>query len=124
MPRLMKMGGKCCVILIALMVPVVRAQTKPAPATAPAFDEALKAAEGFKTAAGLKISVFAAEPQLENAVALCTDEKSRWWVVETWRFNGGGEGEGVYDIRNMMAHLDEDLACRTVDDRMQAIKRW
>src|SRR4051812_3438997 len=73
MPRLMKMGGKCCVTLIALLIVGARmgvAQTKPAPATAPAFDEALKAAEGFKAAAGLKISVFAAEPQLENAVAL------------------------------------------------------
>ena len=38
--------------------------------------------------------------------------------LETWRFDGGGEGEGVYDIRQRMEHLDEDLSCRTVADRL------
>ena len=73
---------------------------------------------------GLSAEVFAAEPQLANPVAMCTDEKGRFWVVETFRFDGGGIGHGVYDIRHRYHLIDEDLACKTVEDRLATIKRW
>src|SRR5688572_32474462 len=80
----------------------------------PAFAEAEKAIDRYKVASGLKMSVFAAEPQLANPVALHIDEKNRFWVVETFRFDGGGEGWGVYDIRHFYDKLDDDLASKTV----------
>src|SRR5215204_5260463 len=45
------------------------------PDKAPAFDDAAKAMEAFKVPEGFKVSVFAAEPQLQNPVALWIDEK-------------------------------------------------
>jgi quinoprotein glucose dehydrogenase len=90
----------------------------------PAFAEAVKAMDGINLATGLKLSVFAAEPQLQHPVALWIDEKSRFWVVETFRFDGGGFGNGVYDIRNRYHLLDEDLASKTVEQRLATIKKW
>src|SRR4051794_13842953 len=58
------------------------------PATAPAFADAEKAIDRYTVAPGLKMSVFAAEPQLANPVALWMDEHGRAWVVETFRFEG------------------------------------
>src|SRR5262249_42747113 len=59
-----------------------------------------------------------------NPVCLWMDDRGRCWVVETFRFDGGGEGKGVYDIRHMIERLDDDLACKTVEDRLAAIKKW
>lgn len=94
------------------------------PTTAPAFADAAKAGEQYKVAEGLKISVFAAEPQLMNPVALSVDDQNNCWVVETFRFNGGGEGTGVYDIRHMYDRLDDDLASKTVEQRMATLNKW
>jgi quinoprotein glucose dehydrogenase len=94
------------------------------PDYAPAFEEATKAIAGFKPASGLKVEVFAAEPQLQNPVALSMDDRGRAWVVETFRFDGGGEGNGVYDIRHRYHLLDEDLASKTVEQRLETIKKW
>src|SRR5690349_14277737 len=55
----------------------------------------------------------AAEPHLANPVAICTDEKGRWYVAETFRLH-----KGVTDIRKIMSWLDDDLACKTVEDRL------
>ena len=50
-----------------------------------------KAAElaifGFRIPAGMKMEVFAAEPQLASPVAICIDEKGRVYVAEEYRFN-------------------------------------
>ncbi|HEX8520962.1 MAG TPA: PVC-type heme-binding CxxCH protein [Tepidisphaeraceae bacterium] len=93
-------------------------------ATQPAFEEATRAIERYPVATGLKMTVWAAEPQLSNPVCFYPDDKGRIWVCETFRFDGGGPGEGVYDIRHMMDKLDDDLACRTVEDRLATIKKW
>ena len=42
-----------------------------------------KAIDRYIVASGLKMAVFAAEPQLANPVALWIDERGRAWVVET-----------------------------------------
>jgi len=90
----------------------------------PAFDEAAKAMEKYKTASGLKLEVFAAEPQLVNPVALWMDDRGRAWVVETYRFEGGGEGHGVYDIRHRYHQLDDDLAMKMVEQRLETLLKW
>jgi quinoprotein glucose dehydrogenase len=89
-----------------------------------AFADATKAIDQYKAAPGLKIEVFAAEPQLANPVAFTIDHKGRFWVCETWRFDGGGPGNGVYDIRNMYTRLDDDLASKTVEQRQANLDKW
>jgi quinoprotein glucose dehydrogenase len=90
----------------------------------PAFDAATSAAEGFKPASGLRVEPFAVEPQLANPVAFNCDNQGRWFVVETFRFDDNGPYGGVYDIRHIYDRLDQDLACRTVEDRLAMTKRW
>lgn len=66
----------------------------------------------------LKLQVWAAEPQLANPVAFTFDEKGRCYVVETFRLKAG-----VPDTRDM-PWLDDDLACRTVADRLAMYKKY
>lgn len=89
------------------------------PKVAPAFEEAEKALAHFKIPKDLKASVWAAEPQVSNAVAMSIDTRGRIWISETNRYSGGG----VLDIRNIYDWVDEDLACRTVADRDAMVKR-
>jgi quinoprotein glucose dehydrogenase len=89
-----------------------------------AFDAAEKSIESYKVASGLKMAAWAAEPQLANPVAISIDEKGRLWACETFRFDGGGPGMGVYDIRHMYDRLDEDLASKTVEQRMATLNKW
>ncbi len=90
----------------------------------PAFDDATKAMAQYKIPDGLKMSVFAAEPQLQNPVQFSIDDQGKFWVCETFRFDGGGAGMGVYDIRQMYDRLDTDLASKTVEQRMEALNKW
>src|SRR5215216_5372272 len=85
----------------------------------PAFKEADEASKGFKVPKGFKVNVFAAEPQLVNPVALTTDERGRIYVIETFRYRGNG----TIDMRNFQEWLDDDLAARTVEDRVAWIKK-
>ena len=85
---------------------------------APASDEGQLAIKRFKPAPGLKVDLWAAEPLLANPVAFCFDEKGRAYVCETFRL-----GAGVDDIRGIMSWLDEELASKTVDERLAEMKR-
>ena len=67
---------------------------------------------------GFRLSLWAAEPMLANPVAFCLDEKGRVFVAETYRYR-----TSVLDIRHYMFMLEEDLACRTVQDRVQMSQR-
>ncbi len=66
----------------------------------------------------LKVEVWAAEPLLMNPVCFSFDEKGRCFVVETHRLT-----DGVPDTRNH-PWLDDDLACRTVADRVAMYKKY
>src|SRR5438034_7471729 len=85
---------------------------------APASDEGELAIKKFQGPPGLKVDLWAAEPMLANPVAFNFDEKGRAYVCETFRLNAG-----VDDIRGIMDWLDEELASRTVDDRLAEMKR-
>src|SRR5438552_621094 len=67
---------------------------------------------------GLRVSLFAAEPMLANPVCFCVDEKNRFYVAETFRLH-----DGVTDVRGHMDWLDDDLASRTVEDRVALMKK-
>src|SRR3989454_5009687 len=85
---------------------------------APASNEAELAMKLFKVPPGLKVDLWAAEPMLANPVAFNFDERGRAYVCETFRLHAG-----VDDIRDIMDWLDEELASRTVDDRLAEMKR-
>lgn len=89
-----------------------------APKVAAASDEGEKAIKSLQLPAGFKAELFAAEPHLANPVAFDIDNQNRFWVVETFRLHAG-----VTDIRGKMSWLDEDLACRTVSDRIAMMQR-
>src|SRR5437867_1427606 len=111
------------VSLLAICAPAARAQHElsegvRAPRIAPASDEGELAIKKFQVPPGLKVDLWAAEPMFANPVAFNFDEKGRAYVCETFRLNAG-----VDDIRGIMDWLDEELASRTVDDRLAEMKR-
>jgi quinoprotein glucose dehydrogenase len=89
------------------------------PPIAAASDRAKRAIRSFRVPGGLNVELFAAEPLLANPVAFCIDEKGVVYVAETFRLNAG-----VTDTRGHMNWLDDDLACRTVADRVAMYKKF
>jgi len=90
----------------------------PAPHLQPASDEARKAMAKFQLPAGFTADVWAAEPMLGNPVAFTIDERGRVFTAETHRYR-----TSVLDIRHYMFMLEDDMACRTTDDRIAMSKR-
>jgi quinoprotein glucose dehydrogenase len=88
------------------------------PHISPASDAPARAMKGIRVPPELRLSLFAAEPLLANPVAFCIDHKNRFYVAETFRLHAG-----VTDIRGHMDWLDDDLACRTVEDRAAMYRR-
>ncbi|MDB5172115.1 MAG: hypothetical protein JWN51_888 [Phycisphaerales bacterium] len=83
-----------------------------------ASDEGQQSIGHIKVADGLSIELWAAEPMLANPVCMRVDDKDRVYVVETFRHTSD-----VLDIRGHMDWLVDDLACRTVADRVALLKR-
>jgi quinoprotein glucose dehydrogenase len=88
------------------------------PKVKPASAEPLEAMSRLKLPKGFQVSLFAAEPMLANPVTFALDEKNRVYVIETYRVNAGAE-----DNRGHMTWLDDDLASRTVADRIAMYKK-
>jgi len=88
------------------------------PAIAEASEEAAQAIKRMKLPEGLKAKLWAAEPMLANPVAFNFDEKGRIFVAETYRYRSS-----VLDIRDYMWMLEDELACRTVEDRAALIQK-
>src|SRR5688572_24318071 len=66
----------------------------------------------LEPAAGLRVDLFAGEPQLANPVGLWVDDRGRVFVAETHRYNTAA----LYVKQHSHWYFD-DLACRTVADR-------
>jgi quinoprotein glucose dehydrogenase len=81
-------------------------------------EEGEKAISKFAYPKDLKVTLWASEPALANPVAFCHDVHGRVYVAETFRLH-----KGVTDNRSHSNWLDEELACRTVDDRVAMYKR-
>ncbi len=90
----------------------------PRPESTPASSETENRSRQFKVPAGMKVDLWAAEPMLANAVAFCLDEKGRVFVAETHRYR-----TSVLDMRHYMFMLEDDLACRTIEDRSAMVKK-
>jgi quinoprotein glucose dehydrogenase len=82
-------------------------------------DAGEKAISGIRVPKELKVSLWAAEPMLANPVCFAFDNRGRMYVAETFRLHAG-----VTDIRGHMNWLDDDLACRTVADRVKLLEKW
>jgi quinoprotein glucose dehydrogenase len=85
---------------------------------APASDEAAQALKRMKVAPGLEMKLWAAEPMLANPVAFNFDEKGRIFVAETYRYRSS-----TLDIRDYMWLLEDELATRTLDERVSVLNR-
>jgi len=88
------------------------------PRVAAASGEAAKAMKRIRLPKGIEARVWAAEPLLANPVSFCFDEKGRCFVAETFRLHAG-----VTDNRGHMNWLDDDLASRTVADRVAMYRK-
>ncbi|MDP3068931.1 MAG: HEAT repeat domain-containing protein [Opitutaceae bacterium] len=88
------------------------------PDIAAASDEGARALSRMKVPEGLTVKLWAAEPMLANPVAFNFDEKGRAFVAETYRYRSS-----VFDIRDYMWMLEDDLALRTIEDRTAMVKR-
>lgn len=89
------------------------------PPVAAASDDAERSIARIRVPADLKVELFAAEPLLANPVAFCIDERGRFFVAETFRLHAG-----VTDNRQHMDWLADDLACRTVADRVAMYRKY
>ncbi len=90
-----------------------------APILAPASAEGRARIQQFKLPPGLKVDLWASEPMLANAVAFSVDELGRVWTSETYRYR-----TSVLDIRHYMFMLEDDLASRSLEDRLANIRKW
>jgi quinoprotein glucose dehydrogenase len=77
------------------------------------------AARSIQVPGGMRLGLFAIEPMVGNPVALAIDERGRVYVAETFRLY-----RGVTDTRRHMNWLDDDMACRTVDDRVAMFRKY
>jgi quinoprotein glucose dehydrogenase len=112
--------GIAGVLVAGLLAAGASSQQPPpyAPPIQPASKEAEAQLAKFQPAPGLAVSLVAAEPLLANPVAFSIDAQGRFLVAETWRIKSA-----VLDARDYMKWLDDDLACRTVADRIALLRR-
>ena len=107
------------VLFAGAFLPLRAAEDAPgATKSASLIEEPADALRKFSVAPGLRVDLFAAEPDVRNPVSLCFDEQGRCYVVETMR-----RRSSVFDIRNFTEWLDHDLSFRTVQDRMDFLKK-
>jgi quinoprotein glucose dehydrogenase len=90
------------------------------PQIAAASNEGERAIKSFAPARGLKVELFAAEPQVANVVAFTFDDRGRLFAAETFRQN---QNTGAEDNRSHGEWLDDDLAAQTVEDRLAYMKK-
>lgn len=81
-------------------------------------DEAQEAIQRFLVPDGFTVNLFAAEPMLAHPVAFTFDAFGRLFVAETFRHS-----QGVTDMRGHMDWLEDDLAIKTVADRVAMFKK-
>jgi quinoprotein glucose dehydrogenase len=108
--------------LCALCAASIQAQPEPADRyakqVAKASDDWKKTILRMKLPTGVEADLWAGEPDVANIVSFCFDEKGRCYVAETFRLH-----HGVTDNRSHMDWLNDDLACRTVADRVAMYKK-
>lgn len=110
-----------CLFLIGLLTCAVPVSgwADEDPALPDGTAEATKRLSAFRVPTGMKVELFAAEPQLASPVALTVDEQGRVFVAEEYRFNRGTE-----ENRTRPFLLEDDLQIRTLEDRLAVFQKW
>lgn len=111
-------SARCALLLLGFWASIGRADEGASQAQ-PGSRDARRAIAGFRIPAGLRVELFAAEPLVANPVAFTIDHRNRFYVAETFRLH-----HGVTDTRNHMDWLDDDLACRTIADRVAMYRKF
>ena len=88
------------------------------PRIVPASDEGRAAIARFEVPDGFRVELVAAEPSFANPVAFWPANDGAFYVAETFRHH-----QGVTDIRDHMDWLDDDLAAKTVADRVAYFRK-
>lgn len=88
------------------------------PRIEPASDEPQRTMKGFRLSEGFTIDVYAAEPRVAHPVCFTIARDGTCYVAETFRHHAG-----VTDMRDHMDWLDEDVAARSVADRVAMYKK-
>lgn len=78
-----------------------------------------KAANTIQMPQGISSSLWAAPHLVSNPVAFAFDEKGRMFIAETFR-----QGTGVPDNRGHMYSLVDDIAAKTIEDRVKKYEKW
>lgn len=104
--------------LVVATPALLDAQTPFQPETHPASDAAELALRTIQPGPGLQAELIAAEPDLANPVAFDVTADGSFYVVETFRLR-----RGVFDTRDHRDWVDEDLATRTVADRLALMEK-
>ncbi len=84
-----------------------------------AIRDAELASRSIQVSDGLRLGIFATEPMVGNPVALGIDERGRVYVAETYRLY-----RGVTDTRRHMKWLEDDMANRTIEDRVAMFRKY
>lgn len=103
----------------SLAVPLDATAAQAAGSPVAAAPDAVSAMKAFQFDPALKVELFAAEPQLQNPVAFTPDAQGRWFVSETYR-----QEKGVEDNRAHANWLNDDIASRTVEDRLAMMHKF
>ncbi|HEX5175798.1 MAG TPA: hypothetical protein VFV83_02160, partial [Chthoniobacteraceae bacterium] len=117
----LRLGVVCAAILAQRAAAVAADPPAAAPANVAtaAVVDAKNAIQSFSHDPGLKIELFAAEPLLKNPVAFSPDERGGWVIAESYR-----QEKGVEDNRAHANWLNDDIASRTVEDRLAMINKF
>ncbi|HLY09153.1 MAG TPA: PQQ-dependent sugar dehydrogenase, partial [Planctomycetota bacterium] len=81
-------------------------------------EEALQSVRKLRVPSGLKVELFAAEPQFVNPVSMSIDDHGRVYVAETHRRH-----TSVLEVWDRRDWIDGDLASRTVEDRVALYRK-
>lgn len=109
----------CALFVSIIFARMLNAQPDPyADRVAKASDEWKKSVKRMQLPTGVQADLWAAEPHVANIVAFHFDEKGRCFVSETFRLH-----KGVTDNRSHTYWIDDDLASRTVSDRIAMYRK-
>jgi quinoprotein glucose dehydrogenase len=82
-------------------------------------EAARRAIAGIRVPDGMRMEVFAAEPQVSSPVAICLDEKGRVYAAEEYRFN-----RGTPENRSQAFLLEDDLQVDSLEGRLAMYRKF
>jgi quinoprotein glucose dehydrogenase len=115
MPRLVVLAASFLVLTLAV---AAFPPESPPPAKKPVGRSVKDSLAEAHVAGNLKVELWAAEPLLQNPVAISFDPQGRLYVAETTRLDAG-----VPDTRRHMYWMEDDIAAKTVADRLAIYKK-